>query len=594
MQSAETVLDVLRERGRRGLPCDELYRQLFNPQLYLLAYGRIYSNKGAMTPGPDAETADGMTLGKIERIIDALRHERYRFKPVKRHYIPKKDGKQRPLGLPSWSDKLVGEVVRLLLEAYYEPQFSEHSHSYRPGRGCHTALREVAINWTGTTWFIEGDISRCFDELDHEVMLETLGEKIRDNRFLRLIGQMLRAGYLEDWVWNATLSGAPQGGVLSPCLSNIYLDRLDKFVETVLLPGYTRGEFRNPNPDYRRVTDAVAYARRRGDHAAVRALRKQQRSMPSKDPMDPGYRRLRYVRYADDILLGFAGPRAEAEEIKRRLGQFLRGDLKLELSEDKTLITHARSSAARFLGYEITIQHDNRKITAGRRAVNGGIRLRVPKDVIKAKCSRYTTRGKPARRPKLMNEEDRAIISRYGAEYRGTVQYYLLAGDVWRLSRLQWVMETSLLKTLAGKYDSSVSKMARRYRATMQTPHGPRKCLQGSVDRGEDHNPLVATFGGIPLIRQKNAVPVDREPVPATARPKELIRRLLAGRCELCGQAEKVHVHQIRKLADLDKPGRPQPEWMRIMAKRRRKTLMVCGDCHASIHPGQPTASNTA
>src|ERR1700757_4208705 len=144
MQNAETVLDVLRERGRRGLPLDELYRQLFNPQLYLLAYGRIYSNKGAMTPGPDAETADGMSMGKIERIIDALRHERYRFKPVRRHYIPKKDGKPRPLGPPSWADKLLGEVVRLLLEAYYEPQFSEHSHGYRPARGCHTALSEVA------------------------------------------------------------------------------------------------------------------------------------------------------------------------------------------------------------------------------------------------------------------------------------------------------------------------------------------------------------------------------------------------------------------------------------------------------------------
>ena len=191
MQSAETVLDVLRERGRRGLPLAEMYRQLFNPQLYLLAYGRIYSNKGAMTPGPDAETADGMTMVKIERIIDAVRHERYRFRPVRRHYIPKKDGKQRPLGLPTWSDKLLGEVIRLLLEAYYEPQFSEHSHGYRPGRGCHTALGEVARTWTGTSWFIEGDISQCFDRLDSRVMLETLGEKIHDNRLLRLVGQML-------------------------------------------------------------------------------------------------------------------------------------------------------------------------------------------------------------------------------------------------------------------------------------------------------------------------------------------------------------------------------------------------------------------
>jgi len=585
MQDAETVLDVLRERGRRGLPLEGIYRQLFNPQLYLLAYGRIYSNKGAMTPGPDAETADGMTVAKIERLIDAVRHERYRFRPVRRHYIPKKDGKQRPLGLPSWSDKLLGEVIRLLLEAYYEPQFSDHSHGYRPGRGCHTALGEVARTWTGTSWFIEGDISQCFDRLESRVMLETLGEKIHDNRLLRLVGQMLQAGYLEDWVWNATLSGVPQGGVLSPCLSNIYLDRLDRFIETILMPGYNRGVLRKHNLEYHRVQTAVRRARNRGDHAAVKALQKQQRSLPSLDPQDPGYRRLRYVRYADDILLGFTGPKAEAEEIKHRLAQFLQDELKLELSETKTLITHARTEAARFLGYEITAQHDNRKMTAGRRSVNGQIRLRVPNDVIKAKCSQYMKRGQPADRPALMNEQDHAIINRYAAEYRGIVQYYLLAGDVYRLDRLHWVMQTSLLKTLAGKYDSTVTKMAAKYKATIETPHGPHKCLQASVNRGKDRKPLVATFGGIPLRRQKYAVLQDRAPVPATAPRKELIQRLLAGQCEICGQTDQVHVHQIRKLSDLEKPGQPeQPEWVRIMATRRRKTLIVCAACHDWIH----------
>jgi group II intron reverse transcriptase/maturase len=594
MQSAERVLDVLRERGRRGLPLNELYRQLFNPQLSLLAYGRIYSNKGAMTPGPDAETADGMTLGKIARIIDALRHERYRFKPVKRVYIPKKDGKQRPLGLPSWSDKLVGEVIRLLLEAYYEPQFSDHSHGYRPDRGCHTALCEVARKWTGTTWFIEGDISQCFDKLDHQVTLETLGEKIHDNRLLRLVGRMLQAGYLEDWIWNATLSGAPQGGVLSPILSNVYLDRLDKFVETALLPDHTRGVLRRRNPEYKRVENAASRARQRGDHAAARALRKQQRNLPSQDPLDPDFRRLRYVRYADDILLGFAGPKAEAEEIKDRLAQFLQEDLKLELSETKTLITHARTSAARFLGYEIEVQHADHVIAGGRRAANGVIGLRVPDDVIKAKRARYMQRGKPMHRSELMNEEDHAIISRYGAEYRGIVQYYLLAGDVFRLSRLHWVMKTSLLKTLAGKHDSSVSKMARKYAATIKTPHGPRVCLQVSVDRSESRKPLVATFGGIPLKRQRNAVLIDREPARKTPRQRELIHRLKAGRCEMCGRTDEVQVHQIRKLADLQESEQPErPEWMQIMARRRRKTLVVCGACHASIHNRQPTASNT-
>jgi group II intron reverse transcriptase/maturase len=592
MQSAETVMGVLRERGRRGLPLERLYRQMLNPHLYLLAYGRLYSNKGAMTPGPTGETADGMSLGKIGRIIDALRHERYRFSPVKRVYIPKKNGKKRPLGLPSWSDKLVGEVVRLLLEAYYEPQFSDRSHGFRPRRGCHTALTEVANTWTGTAWFVEGDIARCYDMLDHSIMLGTLGEKIHDNRFLRLMRNMLQAGYLEDWKWNATLSGAPQGGVVSPILSNIYLHKLDSFVETVLIPEYTRGKNRARNPAYEKIQSAYTYARRRGKRATARELNRQRRSLPSADPQDPGYRRLRYIRYADDHLLGFAGPKAEAEQIRARLAAFLRDDLKLELSQEKTLITHARTGAARFLGYEITVQHNASKISHGRRAVNGVIQLRVPTSVIKAKSAPYLKHGKPALRPPLVNHDDHTIVSTYGAEYRGLASYYLLAGDVFRLSRVHWVMLTSMLKTLACKYDSSVSKMAAKYATTVETPHGPRRCFQSSIER-PGRKPLTARFGGIPLKRHKIAVLDDRIPVPATYPHKELIDRLLTGRCEMCGQPGGTQVHQIRKLADLAKPGRPQPAWAQLMAKRRRKTLVVCHACHDVIHARQPTTTLT-
>jgi group II intron reverse transcriptase/maturase len=581
MQNAETVLEVLRERGRRGLPCDELYRQLFNPGLYLLAYGRVYANHGAMTPGADGETADGRALAKIGRITDALRHERYRFQPVKRIYIPKKSGKKRPLGLPSWSDKIVGEVVRLLLESYYEPVFSDLSHGFRPRRGCHTALRKAADQWTGTTWFIEGDISDCFGSLDHEVLLSALAENIRDNRFLRLIKQMLQAGYLEDWAWNATLSGVPQGGIVSPVLSNIYLDRLDKSAEKVLIPEYTRGTGRAPSPAYVRIITAIKRARKHGDRAAVRQLRARRRGQPSGDPRDPGFRRLHYVRYADDHLLGFTGPKAEAEQIKTRLAQFLREDLKLELNQGKTLITHARTGAASFLGYEITVQH-----SLDRPTVNGVIRLRVPKTAIKAKCAPYLKHGQPVHRPELMNSDDHMIIATYGAEYRGIVQYYLLASDVWRLNRLRWAAETSMLKTLAAKHGSTVTKMARKYKTRTVTPHGLRTCFEASVERA-GRKPLAARFGGIPLKRQRKAVLTDRQPAPATGR-NELLTRLRAGRCEWCDQRGLVEVHQVRKLADLTRPGRPQPAWAQLMATMRRKTLVVCSSCHQAIHAQQP------
>jgi hypothetical protein len=417
-------------------------------------------------------------------------------------------------------------------------------------------------------------------------MLSILAENIHDNRFLRLIRQMLQAGYLEDWEWNATLSGCPQGGVVSPVLSNIYLDRLDKFAETVLIPEYTRGGFRKDNPEYGRVRMAAARAHRRGNRQTASALRKRLRGLPTGDPRDPGFRRLHYTRYADDHLLGFTGPRADAEQIKDRLAAFLRDDLKLELSPEKTLITHARTGAARFLGYEITTQHSR-----CRRKVNGVISLRVPRQVITAKCAPYFKLGKPERRTELINCDDLTIISTYGSEYRGLVQYYLLAGDVWRLKRLRWAAETSMLKTLAAKHESSVTKMARRYKATIATPHGPRTCFQATVERA-GKKPLAARFGGIPLKRQKKAVIEDRLPAPPASR-KELVTRLRAGWCELCEQRGQVEVHQVRKLADLAGNRQPQPEWVQLMARRRRKTLVVCPQCHKRIHTRQPDATLT-
>jgi group II intron reverse transcriptase/maturase len=583
MQESAVVLGVLRERGRKGLPLTQLYRQMFNRDLYWLAYGNIYSNQGAMTPGVSEETADGMSEEKIDQIIEAMRHERYRFAPARRTYIPKRNGKLRPLGLPSWSDKLVGEVARLLLEAYYEPGFSDLSHGFRKGRGCHTALRKIHDSWTGTVWFIEGDISDCFGSLDHEILLGILAEKIQDQRFLRLIRNMLKAGYLEDWEYHDTLSGVPQGGTVSPILSNIYLHKLDEFVERELIPQYTRGALRKGNPEYWRVRARRNRARKRGDRAAARDLGKQLRTLPSADPMDPGYRRLQYIRYADDHILGFTGAKAEAEEIKARLARFLRETLGLELNQQKTLITHARSQPARFLGYHVRIQHCDTKLTSGRRSVNGKIALRVPPDVIKAQCARYRQQGKPWHRSPLQNLDDYDIVRIYGAEYRGVVGYYLLAQDVWRLGTLHWHAVTSMLKTLAAKHRSSVTRMAARHRAKIQTRDGPRACFEARKHR-EGRKDLIARFGGIILRQDRRAVIRDPAPAPAPYPRKELITRLRRRECELCETGTTVAVHQIASLKELGKPGPGQPAWAALMARMRRKTLIVCVACHEHVH----------
>jgi Type II intron maturase len=213
--------------------------------------------------------------------------------------------------------------------------------------------------------------------------------------------------------------------------------------------------------------------------------------------------------------------------------------------------------------------------------------------VIKATCAPYLKHGKPERRAELMNLPDSLIISTFGAEYRGIVQYYLaLASDVFRLNRLRWAAETSLLKTLAAKPRSTVTAVARKHRATITTPHGPRVCFQATVER-PDRKPLVTRFGGIPLKRQKKAVITDRLPAPPTRR-KELTHRLRTRRCEWCDTLTDVEIHQVRKLADLARTGRPQPWWAQLMAQMRRKTLVVCASCHQAIHHGSITAPVTA
>jgi len=586
MRNAETVLGVIQERGRKQLPLDDVYRQLFNPDLYLRAYGNIYANSGAMTKGTTEETVDGMSLEKINAIIEALRHERYRWTPVRRVYIPKKNDKTRPLGIPTWSDKLLQEVMRSILEAYYEPQFSKDSHGFRPDRGCGTALKAIKQNWWGTKWFIEGDIKGCFDNIKHDVMMKVLRENIQDNRFLRLIETLLEAGYLEEWNYKPTLSGTPQGGVISPILSNIYLHKLDQFVMNTLIPAYNRETIRKNNREYRRLSLQYWRLMKKGKTDRAKDMQKQYKSIPAKDPQDPDYRRLQYVRYADDFLLGFTGPKAEAEEIKGKIAEFLGLSFFLELSPEKTLITHAGTSAARFLGYDISSQNAD-DIRHNERRYNGMIHLRVPPEAIQDRCSRYMRDGQAIHRPEMEGMDDYSIVVKYQAEYRGFVQYYAYAKNVGSLQKLKWIMETSLTKTLAHKHKVSVTQIYRKYLQTKLTPEGPRQCITVNIER-EGKEPLKVGFGGISL-RVKPWAEINDHKLTTYLNPRTSVeKRLLANACELCNSTDRVQVHHIRKVSDLKAKGRKDvPIWKQIMSAHNRKTLVTCHDCHVDIHAGR-------
>lgn len=588
MRKAETVLGIIYERGRKQLPLEDVYRQLYNPELYLNSYGRIYRNDGATTKGATEETVDGMSLEKIRRIIEEIRNERYRWTPVRRTYIPKKNGNKRPLGMPSWSDKLLQDVIKSMLEAYYEPQFSDTSHGFRPNRGCHTALATIKKVWHGVKWFIEGDIKGCFDNIDKPSLLNILRKRIHDNRFMRLIENLLNAGYLEDWKYHPTLSGVPQGGICSPILANIYLDQLDQYVEKELLPKYTKGKKRANNPEYDRLSNQAYQYRKKGLVKEAIKLEKERRLIPSNNPYDPNYSRLYYIRYADDFLLGFVGPREEALDIKEAIKAFLKQTLKLELSAEKTLITHTSKGRAQFLGYEICISQCNTKITSRKRSINGGIALRMPSKFPMEKARYYMKNDRPTHKRERVHDSDYGILCQYQSEYRGYIQHYQLADNIAKLSVLHGTMRYSLLKTLANKYKSTVAKMVKKYATKVMTPYGPRKCLEVVVAR-EGEKPLIARFGGIPLRTNKEAVISDQPIIRARFGRNELLKRLLRDTCEICESKDNIEVHHVRKLADLHRKGRKaRPDWAKLMASRRRKTLVVCRSCHRKIHNGQP------
>lgn len=574
-----------------------LYRYLLREDIYYAAYQKLYANRGSTTKGVDDDTADGFGEAYVDALIQELKNGTYRAKPVRREYIAKKNGKLRPLGIPSFRDKLLQEAVRMILEAIYEPVFDSNSHGFRPHRSCHTALSQIKKNFTGVIWFIEGDITGCFDNIDHEVMIEILAKKIKDSKFLNVIRQFLKAVYIENWEYNNTYSGTPQGGICSPILANIYLNELDaKFREIKARFDCPRAKGEEVTPEYRAIDNEMKKISYWIDHTQdseerrqliqqYKTLKRQQRSIPCHAQTN---KKFTFVRYADDWLVGVCGTKEECEALKGEIAEFLSDKLHLTLSNEKTHITHS-SENARFLGYDVSVRRSQKvkgyKMKNGKKRQSRSLHLKVALKIphtekiehfLFAKKAIIQTKDgklKPVHRSALLNLSDSEIVEQYNAETRGLLNYYNLAVDYHTLDYFCYLMEYSCLKTLADKHKSSVRKIIRQYKdgktwsVPYETAKGTKRVRPVKIADCKSNKATAATD----IVYKRT-----------NYKWKSTIRQRLNARvCELCRTktAELYEVHVVRNLKELG-----NSDWELAMKAKRRKTLVVCCNCHKRIH----------
>ena len=600
MRSPERVLNSLNEHSKdSSYKFERLYRILFNEELFYVAYQKIASNGGSTTKGSDGRSIDEMSLARIETLIASLKDESYQPHPSRRVHIPKKNGKTRPLGIPAFEDKLVQEVVRMILEAIYEGHFETTSHGFRPKRSCHTALLHIQKTFSGAKWFIEGDIKGFFDNIDHDVLVGILRERISDDRFIRLIRKFLKAGYVEDWTFHNTYCGMPQGGIVSPILANIYLDKLDKYVKeyirhfdmgTKRRPGKESNDLANERKrtvrKLKKIKDGTEKA---ALVARLKAIEQERAAFPSGDEMDGSYRRLKYIRYADDFILGVIGSKEDALRIKEDIKSFLSESLALELSEEKTLITHTGKSA-KFLGYEITVTRNNhqRRDVQGRlrRTYGKRVRLNVSMATLRDKLLEYGAmeiklrNGKEIWKPKcrsgLIFNDDLEILDRYNRETVGFCNYYLIANNCVVLHNFRYIMEYSMYKTFAGKYRSTVRKINKKYRLNklFTVKYEQKGVIKSRTFYKTSFKRRTTAFNGSCDIEPYSIADVSRT---------NLTDRLKAEKCELCGATGKLIMHHVRNLKDL----KGKESWKRLMSARKRKTIALCPSCHRLRHLGK-------
>ena len=575
---------------------DNLYRYLYIPEFYQIAYNNIYQKSSQMTPASDGSTIDGMSTERIDKLIQSLHDKSYQPTPLRKVQISKKNGEMRSVNIPSFEDKLVQEVIRMILEALYEHTFLDCSHGFRPNRSCHTALMYVKQKFKGTKWWIKINIKECFDSINRQRLIQILAERIKEQKFLNLINKFLKAEYIEDWKYHKTYSGTPQGNIISPILANIYLNELDKFIMNIK-DKFDKGIKRQDDKTYYKLSRKVcniAKAIKEDKNVDINKVKLKQLIKDKKeyskkygtlDNFDPNFRRIQYVRYADDILISIIGSKNETQIIQKQIIDFLDEQLSLKLNSEKSKIVH-NTKLIRFLGYDLGIMKSE-----SRRHINGHIGLYLPHDIavdfiLNNNFGKYIIHKKTGKSKlksvsliQTINNEELEILFIYNTKIRGFYNYYKLASNVCKLSKFNYIVTVSFLKTLATKYKITCAKL---YKNKKYAKRENNKTIVGITYKDKFYELYNGPFTVVKEIQYNKNIDIIENINKYFARTS-LIDRLEAKECEFCHSTTgPFEVHHIKKLKDL----KGKSTYERFMISRKRKTIVLCKSCHNKLHNG--------
>lgn len=593
---------------------NKLYKQLLNAELLEKSYELVSKSKGANTPGIDDVTLDGYSKDTIKEVIQKLKDHTYQFKPIRRVYIPKKDGTERPIGIPGPRDKVVQKAVCLILEEIYENIFLDCSHGFRRNKGTHTALKQVT-SWTGTRWFIEGDISKYFDTINHHILAQLLQTQIDDRELIDFYWKAVKAHYVNPLTKEEVYSeiGSPQGGTLSPLLSNIYLQEFDKFMQHKVEESKQSGPTSKDNPEYKKIHTKISNLRQRDSLSyrwgktfrtpeeekermkTILSLEKERSKMVSKIPTK-GYR-IYYVRYADDFLIGINGTRTQAVKLRKEIQKFLQEKLELQLNMDKTKITSAINGRAKFLGAELKahisktadqMRRKNSQTKTGR-----SIRARMPQGRIIALAPIETITKKlaeqgicqiknfakrdviPQRKTAWINLPLHMIIQKYNWIWDGILNYYSFAYNRSQLNFIQYLLLHSAACTIMNKMKlNSRRQVFRKYGGSLTIKLSQKDYPE--LSKGKE-----VKFKIRKSLKRQNKFSVHKAlPYQTFLYSIRTIDRFDAP-CAICGSKENVEMHHRRPLKGTDNTLKG------IKKNLSRKQIPLCRVCHIKVHRGE-------